>query len=1135
VLRVSSATQPGPLAAALAEVLSEPLLDPLAPEWVAVPTAGIQRWLALELSRSLGAAHLLAGDGIAANIQFVLPGALRQAVLDAGRPAGSADPWHVERLVWAILDVLHNAPDDRRLSPLTVLPPGATWYGRARRLADLFDRYAVRRPDLLVRWHHGQDVDTLGNPLPTHDRWQPHLWRLTRARIGEPSPAERLPDLLAALHKGSLALNLPPRLALFGLTTMPGGSPFLELLRAIGVQRDLHLFLLDLSPAATRALRSSIVGGAPALPGLRAEDLSHDVVRHPLLRSWGRPARERTVLLATAEREGIYEARSIDPPDTSAPHDRSAPLTLLAKIQQDLRADRSPEGNFVPDPADRSIQVHSCHGPVRQVEVLRDAILHLLAMDPTLREEDIAILCPAISTFAPLVEASFGTSAERPGSPPDNAPPRLLYRLADRSLHESYPVLAALDALLELLAGRSGASAVFAFLSMEPVRRRFRFDEEDLATIADWIAETNVRWGYDGTHRDSWGLPATFASNSWQAGIDRLLVGVAVSDDDLSLAPGAIAPLRVEGDQIEVAGRFADLIARLHRAALDVTHPRPAAQWCDTLANRSDEFFEVDSAQQWQFDHLRRIMADIATQAQVGDTPATVSLTFADLRRLLAEHLKGAPPRPDFFRGGITVTSLAPLRGLPFRVLCLLGFDETGLAVDSTEGDGDDLAAHAPQVGDRDPRAESRQAILEAVLAAGDHLVVTRTGRDLRTNREVPRAVAFAELRDTLRATLAPEHRDTHMQRIETVHPRQAFDERCFSPGVLFESRPWSFDPGAHAGAVARRQRHAANPALLSEPLPPKEEGNEVISLADLRSFLNHPVKMFLRQRLGLHLLDEDLSASDDLVTSLEGLANWSVAQRLLEARLAGHTTHEWERHERALGSLPPGDLARRDLQKIIGGVDALLASAESIGVRFDDPKMVPVEITLLDGTRIVGLVEDRCPESAPGPATITFSHPKPSQHLAAWIDLIALQATDPDRPWQSVAIRQGKTSKPPDILQLVGNGSTPDEKRTVAIDALGVAVDCFLRAQREPLPLFPTLSHRLHQGKAGNADWLPYQGHGDGHDTAHQLAFANASFTHIRGLRARDDDPPGSSPWRAERYANYLWGAVEESSRKAP
>lgn len=1135
MLHLYTATKVGPLAVALAEVLAEPLADPMMSEWIAVPTVGMHRWLGLELARSLGASGPGTGDGVAANIKFGFPGALRTTVLGAGRNTGSrnerADPWPVERLVWAVLDVLRAGHADDRLGPLTTLAPGATWFGRARRLADLFDRYAVRRPDLLMHWKVGRDVDATGRALADHDRWQPHLWRLTRARIGQPSPPERLPALLDALSAGTLAVDLPPRLAVFGITTLPGGAPFIELAQAVAAHRDLHLFLLDPSPATTARVRAATIAAPPLRDLLRAENRSEDAVSHPLLRSWGRPYRERSVLLATSEQRGVPEPRSVEMSvDANEPEGKTEPSALLARIQHDLRADVAPAGDLDLDPDDRSIQVHSCHGQARQVDVLRDTILHLLADDSTLSEEDIVVLCPAIDEFAPLVEAGFGTSAETTGATPTGATPRLLYRITDRTLRESYPVLAALDSLLELISGRCTATELLEFCSLAPVRERFDLDNDALGTIGGWIADTNVRWGFDTEHRARWGVPPQLTAHSWQAAVDRVLMGVAVSDDDLALAPHDIAPLGVEGNDIAVAGRFADIVARLEAVADDMTRPRTALAWCDALCRVSDQFFGVETAQRWQLEQLRRIIAEIGDQAFVGDKPAAVELTLADIRRLLTERLQGAPRRPDFFRGGITVSSLTPLRWLPFRVVCLLGLDDADTSVGSGVVDGDDLAALAPRLGDRDPRSEVRQALLEAVLAAGDHLIVTRTGHNVRTNQEVPSAIVFAELRDVIKATLSPGSRSNYRGRIETVHPRQPFDDRCFRPGALNRPGPWSFDSGALAGARARAERVDHVPPFINSPLAPVAEEERVITLSELQSFFRHPVKAFLQLRLRIHLPGEDRSLSTDLPTSLGGLEKWSVANRLIEARLSGHTNAEWERHERALGTLPTGGLGDTSVGESTDAVDALLACAARHGVDPAIQERYPVDIELADGTRVVGLVEGRCASPAPGPATITFSKAAPKQHVSAWLDLMALVANDPETKWRSVVVRQTEKGDGPEALELVPRGDTPLARRAIAIDALAVAVDCYQRGMREPIPLFAKLSRKLADENANPTDWKTFDGLGDGNDDANQLAFGNINIHELRSIRARDDDPPGSSKGRADRFAQYLWGAISAS-----
>ena len=943
-------------------------------------------------------------------------------------------------------------------------------------------------------------------------------------RSGPPAHPSACPVCSATSAAGTLALELPPRLAFFGLTTLPSGAPFLELIEAVSVAREVHLLLLDPSPQATARVREVTRASRrpPAL--LRADDESDAVVRHPLLRSWGRPYRERTVLLSSAE------SPSLPSPSPLESGEELAGDTLLARVQHDLRVDCVPAADFDLDPDDRSIQVHSCHGRTRQVQVLRDAILHLLSENPTLHEEDIVVLCPAIDEFVPLVEAGFGISDEDSMVTATNATPRLRYRITDRSLLDSNPVLAALDSLLALLSGRFAASEVLEFVSLPAVRRRFEFDDDALSTIADWIVGTNVRWGLDGQHRAAWGLPSGFDANSWRVALDRLLMGVAVSDDDLGLAPGGIAPLGVEGSGIPIAGRLADLVARLARIADDVRRERTAPAWCDALSDAIGQLFEVDSSQQWQLDQLRRIIADIGDQATVGGRPAIVDVSLADLRRLLAERIRGSSRRPDFFRGGVTVSSLTPLRWLPFRVICILGLDELG-----TSGagaiDGDDLAATAPLVGDRDPRSEVRQALLEAVLAAGDHLVITRTGRNIRTNDEVPSATVLAELRDTITATLSPSTVGSYRSQVETAHPLQNFDDSCFKPGQLGRQGPWSFDSGALVGARARHERSRQGRSFIEEALPAAGDHEAVIDLADLQRFLRHPVKAFLRQRLQLHLLGEDRDQSDDLATLLDGLDRWSVADRLLKARLAGHLNAEWEHHERALGTLPPGGLGDISLHEIEETVDQLLVAAGDLGVDPARAQLLPVEVLLADGTRVVGTVTSRCEQPRPGPAFVTFSKIAPKHQVAAWVDLVALGAADPTTDWRSVIVARAERKGALKTFELVGRGDTTDARRHLARDALGVAVDLYRRGLREPIPLFASLSCKLHNGTASGGDWEPFGEHGDGTDEANRLAFGALGFEDLCALPTRPGDPSGSAPGRAARFADYLWDAIEAST----
>ncbi len=104
----------------------------------------------------------------------------------------------------------------------------------------------------------------------------------------------------------------------------------------------------------------------------------------------------------------------------------------------------------------------------------------------------------------------------------------------------------------------------------------------------------------------------------------------------------------------------------------------------------------------------------------------------------------------------------------------------------SRQRDGDNLLLLepiGPRPGDRDPRTEDRQLLLDALLAAREALIITYSGNDERTNAPLPPAVPVGELLDAIDATarVAPAaRRERARDEVVVRHPLQAFDPRNF-------------------------------------------------------------------------------------------------------------------------------------------------------------------------------------------------------------------------------------------------------------------------------------------------------------------------------------------------------------------
>jgi len=1055
VLHLHRAERADRLAAALSEMLLDPLEDPFAPEVICVPTRGMERWLAQRMSTRLGASENRA-DGVCANIEFPFPGHLVGGALAvAAGLEPDMDPWTAERLVWPLLEVVEECLQEPWLTTLAAhLRRGQTdpeeperRFGAVRRIADLFDRYGVHRPDMIRAWAAGKDEAGSARRIRTEAAWQAELWRRLRSRIAQPSPAERLPDACARLREVPALLSLPSRLSLFGLTRLP--RSYLEVLAALAGGREVHLFVLHPSPTLWHEVARALGPGSKIIR--RGEDPTARLPSNRLLASWGQDARElQLVIAATGE---IVEHH----------HPGGGPgKSLLSLIQADIRDDRQPAGPPLPgepdkrhvlDPGDHSLQVHSCHGRARQVEVLRDAVLHVLEEDRTLEPRDIIVMCPDIETFAPLITATFGAAYvdEEDDLDPmvrQKQRPDLRVRLADRSLRQTNPVLGVIAQLLDLAGQRVTASQLLDLADRDPVRRRFRFDDNDLTQMQDWVAASGIRWGLDAGHRKPFKLDRVPAG-TWRAGLDRLLLGVAMTEDDRRLIGGVLPLDDVDSGAIDRAGRMTEFVDRVQSAVDSLNVAKTIDAWSEVISRAAESLTSTSERDSWQSAELRRLLAELVEDASDDGALTAVRLELADVRALLADRLRGRPTRANFRTGHLTMCTLVPMRSVPHRVVCILGLDD-GEFPRTAARDGDDLMLDDPHVGDRDPRAEDRQMLLDAILAATDRLIITYTGNDERTNLVRPPAVPVGELLDIVEGTATSEAGPARSS-VVIRHPLQPFDPRNFTRGELVPEHLWSFDQAALDGARALTGPREDPGRFLPSPLP--DTSGVLVELDNLVRFVEHPVRAFLRQRLGVSVSESFDEVEDALPVELDGLEEWGVGQRLLEGCLSGVAFDACEKAEVARGSLPPGMLATPLLADLRPLIEEIAAQGRAVSGN-DEAQSLDVRVQLPDGRSLAGTVPGVFGDTL---RTVIYARVANKHRLAAWVRLLALTAARPERPFDAVVIgraRSGAGAARVTIARIPALGPDPQTRRTAALSSLTVLADLYDRGMREPLPL---------------------------------------------------------------------------------
>jgi exodeoxyribonuclease V gamma subunit len=848
--------------------------DPFAPITIAVGSRGMERWLRNRLAIGLE---------ISANICFPFP---HQALAQIyGGAADGDDPWAPDSLAWRILELLPHiwTLDEcaslrdwmQRPRPQGVVERvGADvvdpdLWALAREIADVLDRAALFRPDWTEAWASGR-------PVAEAPAWQGVLWRQLCAAIPVRHPV--------ALLSGRPQQGEP--LFVFAISSM--APVWLHGLRQVGEMREVHVFLLTPSQEYWGDTRTrGELRKLDATMALRALEQ-----QNPMLTAFGALARD------TAE---AYVALA-DIDDEEVPNGFDVPRddTALGMLQSDIIAARArSEIIGLRDKRtlrmdDDSLQFHDCHGATRQVEALRESLLALFDARPEIQPRDVVVMTPDIATYAPLVRAIFAEGRDEYAKVDGwglLGAPRIPTYIADLGIRELNPLAEVLLRVLAFADGRLGAPALADFVALDPVRRKHGLDDDDVARVRGWLADAGARLGSDAADRERTGLPPQHAFTLAFA-LDRLALGVALADDGVASFAG-VAPFdEMEGDAAQAFGPFAELCARLEHWRTTLRAPRPMEAWLPALLDAVDDLAMLSA----KVSYLRVELAEALATLKAEASSFQGDVTLPALMRILSSRLERSGGGDRLTSGAVTVCALAPMRSVPFQVICLLGMDDAAFPRGHRPRAFDAVGTQ-PRPGDRNPRDEDRNLLLESLLSARAHLLVFYSGRDPRTDKALAPAVPIGDVLDVVDLTLGlPADTPADLDGVQPVLPRhlltrvhrvQPFVGSGFRAQTTAIGRPVPrrFDGRMYTAASALAAERTGGMPLMAEGLRlPDPQPPTSLTIDALTRWLRRPVRTMMRERLGLYLDDPQRDLPEREAMELGALEASGVGRLAVDA-----------------------------------------------------------------------------------------------------------------------------------------------------------------------------------------------------------------------------------------------------------
>ncbi len=881
----------------LIKTLSIPLSTPFKQETIIIQSKGMERWISMQLASYFG---------IQANTQFPFPNSVINNIFKLLLGYSSNNSlFRPEVLAWRIMSIL---PGLLRLNEFLSIKnyllsnteensisdfysninskkdelydyKNLKLYQLSSLIADTFDQYLFYRPGLIFSWERN-DLSL----IPENNAWQAILWqKVIKESAAESNThrAELRRMLLEKLNTKSPDLSmLPERISLFGISVLP---PYhLEIFSALSKHIDINFFLLNPCRELWSYISSESEIASKTFMKGKSFDPLHLERGNKLLSSLGRMGREFFSIiheLGFDNEPGYFKIDDFTEIKTD---------TILSVLQSDILnlIDRKHEDKYKLKEIDNSIQIHNCHGPLREVEVLYDQILNMFESDKDLKQEDILVMIPDIDSYVPYIQSVFSNS--------DN---NISYNISDRKLFLESNIINTFFYILNLNDSRFSVQSILKLFEIDSIISKSGFNQDDIALIKDWIIKTNIKWGYDKETKKELSLPA-YKENTWKEGISRLLLGYSMTGESLF---NEIMPYQeIEISKSEVLNNFIKFINLLADIVNRLKNPDTLTNWSIKLRDIISEIFSTDNNTEKE---IQLLTNSILSLKELEDSSGfNKELGIKTVSYFLKSKLNSKSLSFSFLSGGITFCAMLPMRSIPFDVICLLGMNNNSFPGKNSKLDFD-LISKSPRAGDRSRKKDDRYLFLETILSARKILYISYTGQSINDNTELQPSILINELLDTINESFESNFDLT--SNIITKHKLQAFNKIYFSEhGKYFSYSKENYDACLHS--INKKQQ---NNNFLKLSLPEPE-----IKLIDINSlcyFFKNPCKYLLNKRFNIYLNIPQNDFSDTECFTLNNLEKYYLANDLLELTFNNIDPIQYYSIVKAKGILPHGNIGK--------------------------------------------------------------------------------------------------------------------------------------------------------------------------------------------------------------------------------
>ncbi|WAI18637.1 MAG: exodeoxyribonuclease V subunit gamma [Buchnera aphidicola (Acyrthosiphon caraganae)] len=372
-----------------------------------------------------------------------------------------------------------------------------------------------------------------------------------------------------------------------------------------------------------------------------------------------------------------------------------------------------------------------CFNKKNEIEILHKKLLVFFSENSSIKPGDVVVTSFSLESYISYIDSIF-TSLDNKQQIP--------FFISKKFSKKTEIIFSSFKKILNLSNSRFENEEILELLDVPEIANKFNFLEEEIKILYHWIEEANIRWAIDSRHKDYLSFPEN-KENTWFYGIEKLLLSYAMNDTE-TIWNNILSCSLINGSRAELIGKLIIFIKVLKKWQNKLSKSQNLTYWRSLSKNLINDFFYYNKKTEQSIHMIHRYWIEMIDNGLSSNYLNKISINILKKNFFYKYY---HTDNQMFFPGVVNFCHPASICYIPFKIICIIGFDHLSIPK-INHLDNFNLLKKYPLIEDIDIYQKYCYLFIQSISCAEKYFYISYVGYSLKDESKIYPSVLVDQL-----------------------------------------------------------------------------------------------------------------------------------------------------------------------------------------------------------------------------------------------------------------------------------------------------------------------------------------------------------------------------------------------------